>query len=309
MHTGNNYSPHKEVNNNDNKYGYLKSLDTAKLQALLQQESFFSADDKLDVDLIQHIMAILDEREPVSEEPDVEESLKVFKKEIMPELEKEIIEVNSVSFAPLSAAPRPKSMRRRFATILIAAIVSILLGGTLVASAFGYNIWKYVISWGKETFQIGSGAQVTAGPSVTPLPQSGASTVKSDKYQTLDEAVVALNADILTPKWIPDGFELDGVAVLRGSERKSLTAVYKADGSTIVFSAVIYSTQEAAYVYEIDENSGETITIAGNTCYTMTNIDQAGIVWIDKDIVYSINGNTGRDELTEMVNLIYEGEA
>jgi len=55
---------------------------------MLQQESFFGSDDRLDVDLIQHILEILDEREPIVEEPDAELSYKVFKEEIIPQLKR-----------------------------------------------------------------------------------------------------------------------------------------------------------------------------------------------------------------------------
>lgn len=301
MYNGNAFPPEKEVNND--KYGYLRSLDTAKLQALLQQESFLGPDDKLDVDLIKEIVASLDEREPLGEELDTELSLKALREEIIPQLEKEKIEA---SLAPSPSALRPGRIRRRMATILTAAVVSILLGGTLVASAFEYNIWQYFISWGKDTLQISSEVHDTSGPSDSSSPEGSISVVKPEQYQSLDEAVEALNTEFSVPKWIPDGLELVSAMVHKSIQSESLTALYKAGDSTIIFSASIYFEGGAAYSFEKDETGGETVTIAGNTCYIITNVDQTGIIWIDKDVVYSIHSNTGRDNLIKMVESIYE---
>jgi len=289
------FSPNREVGSKVNKYEYLKSLDTAKLQALLQQESFLRSDDKLDVELIQNIVMILDEREPLLHEPDAEHSLRVFKEEIIPQLEKET-----------TISETPKRVKRKFITILIAAIIALFLGSSLVASAFGYNLWQQIKRWGKETFQIGSEIQVTSGFSITPSPQGSFNNYKTEIYQTLDEAIKEISTDIIVPKWIPDGYEFSSVTVLKGNEMKGLTATYKSGDNDIVFKAVIYITNNVAFSYEIDENSEETVTISGNTCYIVFNINQTGIVWIDNDIVYNIYANIDKDYLIKMVESIYE---
>lgn len=236
-------------------------------------------------------------------------SLKTFKEEIIPELGKERITANTSSLIPIPVATKRTRLRRRFATVLIAATVALLLGSTLVASALGYNIWAYVINWGKETFQIGSVVQVTVGPTVTPSGQSGASNVKPKKFKCVDDAIDAINVAIKVPKWFPSGFEFISADITESSQLKGLTAVYKSDNKAIIFTSIVYSTEEAAYSYEINEASGETTSIGGNTCYIMTNIDQTGIVWVNGNIVYSINGDVSKDDLTTMVNSIFKGDS
>lgn len=313
MHMGNSSFPDKGVNNNDNRLACLRSLNTAKLQAMLQQESFFGSDDRLDVDLIQHILEILDEREPIVEEPDAELSYKVFKEEIIPQLKKEKAEANPASLTQVSAAPRRGSVRRRIAVVLIAAIVSLLLGGTLVASAFGQNIWSSFIRWGKDTFQIGPEVQITSGPSTDPSPEISAestiSLLEPEEYQSLDEAIEAMGPEVLALKWIPDGFELKRAMVTKGRQVESLTALYKAGDSVLIYDVSFYFTGNASFSYEIDENSVEPINISGNTCYIVSNLDKKGIIWIDKEVVYNIFGNVDRDTLIKMVESIYEGDA
>jgi hypothetical protein len=76
-----------------------------------------------------------------------------------------------------------------------------------------------------------------------------------------------------------------------------------------MFEAKIFSTEKVAYSYEKNDSSGETSTIEGNTCYFMTNMDRARIVWIKGTVVYSVDGDINKDDLTKMVSSIYKGEA
>ena len=307
MTTGNDHSPKGEVNYNKNKrYEYLKNLDTSRLQSLLQQESFL--DDKdFDVELIQNTISILDEREPVSEVPDVDAALKTFKEEIVPELEREKAVCNTTSRDCVTTPVRRRTFRRKFAAILVAAMVVMILGSTLVANAMGFNLWEYVINWGKETFQIGSGAQVTAEPATISPSQNEANSIKPGEFQSLDDAIADLNAAIVVPVWLPDGFEFLSASISDNSQLKTLTTVYEAEDKVVIFSAAVYSTEDAAYSYEINEASGESQLIDGNTCYIMTNVNQTRIVWIKSNVVYSINGDITKDDLIKMVHSIYEG--
>ena len=310
MSVDNDHSPCEEVNNNQNdQFKYLKDLDTSKLQALLQQESFWSNNDQLDIDLIQHIVAILDEREPIDFEPDAAASLKSFKEEIAPYLKPEEKETSNVPLAaPVLVPIKRKRLKLRIASAFIAAVVTALLGSTLVASALGYNIWEYVVNWGKETFQIGSGAQITPEPDAIDSDHGEASNINSSEFQTIDDAVAALNKSIAVPNWVPSGYKFDSADIFGSSQLKSLTAVYKSAESVVLFSAAIFNTEDAAYSYEINEGSGESIVIQGNTCYIMTNTDQNRIVWIKGNTVYSINGDINKDDLIKMVSSIYEGD-
>ncbi len=78
------HTPDKEMHK---RYDYLDNMDTDKLEALLQLESFLSNDSKHDVKLIRHIMGILGMREPILTDLDVEASLKAFREEVIPDLD------------------------------------------------------------------------------------------------------------------------------------------------------------------------------------------------------------------------------
>jgi len=314
MKYNNDHAPDKEANSeNDNKYEYLKKIDTGKLQTLLQQESFLSDDDNFDVELIRQIVVILNEREPAFENFDVAASLKAFKEEMIPELNKEKLKDGNIDTLYVRNVTHWRRSKRRVTTLLIAAVVTILLGSTLIASAMGYNFWEYVINWGKETFQIGTQVEVTNDPKTSETQQAtvgeGSISMGSDSsYQSVEDAVKALNVSILIPNWIPDGYEFVQADISQTAQRKSMIASYQSEDKALMYNAVIYNSIDAAYSYEKDETSGETITANGVDYYFMTNLEQNRIVWIRNNVVYSINGYVTKDDLVKMLNSIYEGD-
>ena len=90
--------------------------------------------------------------------------------------------------------------------------------------------------------------------------------------------------------------------------RKSFIVLYQADNKVLMFNVVMYSSNDATYSYEIDEGDGETITINGINHYLMTNLEQNRAVWVNDNLVYSINGNISKEDLIKMLNSIHEGE-
>lgn len=296
-----------------NKYKHLEDMDTAKLHALLQQESFLSDDDHFDIELVQQIVAILEEREPGFDDINEEASLKNFREEIVPEIKRandvSDITINASFYKSNKSQKRP-TIKKRTAVALIVAIIVTLLLSTVIAQAYWHELWQAVVSWGKEIFQIGT--DIRAGGESGDSEISGSNdtieAVSTKSYHNIGDALKDFNIPISTPDWIPDGFELNRVEVSLIQQRKSFIALYQADEKVLMFNVVIYSSNDAAYSYEIDEEDGETIIINGIKHYLMTNLEQARAVWVNGNLVYSLNGNVSREDLIKILNSIHEGE-
>ncbi|MPM14482.1 hypothetical protein SDC9_60845 [bioreactor metagenome] len=307
MDNKNDHTPYKEVNFHDkDRYEYLKDLNTEKLQAMLQQESFFSDDSHFDAELIQHIEKALDEREPVFENIDAEASLKIFRDEVIPDLEQEEEPTNSKPAARPMAKGRLKLRR----AMIAAAVISALLGGMQIASAFGFDVWEYIIHWGNETFQIGTGAEVSEAPKNTEVSIGDAAVQMGDKgrYQSLEDAVKSMDYPILYPVWIPDGFALLQADVTETPKKKSLIAIYESNDKTIMYQAVGYKDNDAAQFFEMNAASGEVLAIHGFDHYLMQNMGQYTAVWMRDNCTFSLSGDVSRDEMMDMLDSIYEEE-
>lgn len=153
------------------KYIYdLRNLDTSRLQAMLQQESFLSDDDNLNEGLIMHIVDILEEREPAFSDLDVNTSLEKFKTNVIPKIEKDLtIDIVNGEAHKNGRPEAPLKIfgRHRIAVVPVAVILTVIIGSTAIANAAGFDLWKYVINWGKETFRIGIGLEVTEETELT----------------------------------------------------------------------------------------------------------------------------------------------
>ncbi len=291
------------------KYDYLKEMDTARLQALLQQESFISDDDSFDDDLIRSIVDILEEREPVYGELDIKASLDRFKSEVVPRINTEISATDDAFGSNVKRLGRVNKKRKLLITV-IAAIFIFLLGSTAIAGAIGYDLWKFVTSWGKDTFIIGTEMKI-AETSEIPSLVEGSSTIRNTEagnYQTIEEAAQALNITVLTPDWIPDRFKLTKVETLETPMYKGIITLYQNDGKVLIYNASAYFDKAPSSAYEMDEGSGEVLKINNIDHYIMTNSGQISAVWIRDKYVYSMNGDVSREEIIKILNSMYEGE-
>ena len=297
------HTPEKEVKKN--RYDYLNDMETEKLNVLLQQESFLSTDDSYDVDLIRQIMDVLDKREPVLEDLDAEASLRTFREEILPGLEHDEIR------CMVKPTPQQLIIRRRKLTlryVLVAAILATLLGSTIIASAFGFNLWEYVIRWGKHAFMIGEVVDVTAGPeSGIPPSDVGLSIAEMKTYKSACDTIADYEIPIRFPKWLPESFIFTQGEISDIPQRKSMSLLYKSDDKILMFNVITYQTSEdAAYSFEKNDGDGTTLVIGDVEHYLMKNEDQYQAVWIIDKSVYSINANVTEDEIIKIIQSMYE---
>ncbi|NLV36829.1 MAG: DUF4367 domain-containing protein [Clostridiaceae bacterium] len=307
-------NPTENAGSKSKRFEYdLTNFDSYKLQALLLQESALSDDDNLNDGLVMHIVDVLEEREPVFDDLDVNASLEKFNAEVIPMIEKEVLAEAEAQSQDKSKAERPGSgyERQRVATVLLALIVTFVVGRTAIVNATGFDLWEYIVSWGKETFKIGPGIEITGESELDVSIDEGIASIRSeaDNYDSIDAAMEALNIKALTPKWIPDGFQLSKVDIAQTPMCKDITALYLSDEKRLVFTVAMYSDNEAASAYELDENGGEVLLIDDLEHYFMSNKEQIQVIWTRDQCLYSISGNVSREEIVRMLDSIYEGES
>ena len=294
-----------------NKYKHLESMDTSKLYALLQQESSLSEDENFDVELVQIITEILETRELSFADIDVYTSLEKFKAEIVPEIERENADMSkAVAAVTDNASQKRMRIKKRIGLAFTAAIIMTLLISSVIAQAFWNELWKAAISWGKETFRISANIEPTSplDDYSTSEESDGIAAISTKIYLSIDEAINDFDIPIAKPQWIPVDFRLSRVEVSLIEQRKSLLAFYQADEKVLMFNAIMYNSTDATASYEINEGNVDSLIINGIKHHLMTNLEQTRIVWVNGNLVYSLNGNIPKEDLIKVLHSMYEGE-
>lgn len=191
-----------------------------------------------------------------------------------------------------------KAVGRIAACFLIASIMS-----SVVVSAFGYNLMHVIVSWGKETFNLGI------------LGQPGIETGDDMGYRIVDSNVENVLKDVepkpLLPQWLPDGFIFQDAEKL---DRQSNTNIllYYADTTKreIVLDFSIYKSDNLPVkesLFEKDENEVEIYEKNNMKHYIFQNIGQVQAVWNDSRVVYNIHGDVSVEEIKKIINSMYGG--
>ena len=265
------------------------AMTTEELEEILRLDAQAPEEQESDTDKILYIMEVLTERKRNNSHTGKTalEAYETFKQNYMPEIEEpDIYDEKSVA------------VKRRFPRWLrgltaAAAVLVILVLGSVTAKAFGMDFWKTVVKWTQETFHFGEWGNSEANDN---LP-----------YSSLQEALEKSKITTsLTPNWFPSGYELIDIKV----EYSPLQTVYKAKYSNgdQVLSIVIRDHLEGKPVYvEQSEGLVEEYEISGVKYYLFSDINVVKAVWVNGSYECDIFGNVTIEELKMMIDSIEKG--
>ncbi len=261
------------------------SMETQELEEILRLDAQMPKGQESDGELILHIMEVLAKRKSSHTGKTALEAYESFKQNYMPETEPDE-----------SAVPvKTKKCRSRWLRSLTAAaaVLAVLLVGSVTASAFGFNIWKTVVQWTQETFHFGEWGE---SDSDNNLP-----------YKSLQEALEKGNTPSwLVPTYIPDGYRLMDIKTEQTPVKKRYTAIYTKENDLIRITIQDYLDGDPVYV-EQSEGLVEVCEISGITYYLFDNNKQVQAVWTVDSYECYISGNITIDELKQMISSIEKG--
>lgn len=273
----------------DSSNHWYHELQSENTQALLDRlEAEMDKEEIEDIDLIDAITTLLDERAPVpvtQESP--EESLRKFRAEYAPLLDSDF------------ESKKAHLVRRRVAQIVLAACLCITMLFA-VASACGVNLIAEFLEWRAETFVLrgrGSG-------------QMELEQAPEGEYASMEEAVAAYGiTDPVVPTWIPKGFAVQHVKVKEQLYSTDLTAFYAEGDREIVLKVYLNKAEDDSAIHSEHsspnsvpyESNGVEFLISGNN-------SQHRASWITGNCVCSINGNLTESEIKQMINSIFVDE-
>ena len=260
-------------------------MTTEELEEILRLDAEMPEGQESDTDKILYIMEVLAERKRNDSHAGntALEALESFKQHYMPE--------TNPSTAPVKSKNR--CLRWVRSLTAAAAVLAILLVGSVTAKAFGFNVWKAVIQWTQETFHFGDWGKSE--------PQS------KRAYDSLQEALEECNTPTwLVPTDIPQGFELSEVAVEQSPIKNTYKAKYISSENTLIITVQDHLGKNPVYV-EQSEGLVEEYKNNGITYYLFENNNQVQTIWIVDSYECCIAGKVTIDELKLMINSIEKG--
>lgn len=265
-------------------------MTTEELEEILRLDAESPEDQESDTEKLLYVMEVLTERRKKNGHTGntAQEAYESFKQHYLPEIENE---------DPIPAKgnkPKGRSLRWTRGLVAAAAVLVIVIFGSVTAKAFGFDVWKAVIQWTQETFHFGGWSD---------SPNEGNKLPYSSLQEALEKGKVT---EPLVPTWIPDGYALTDIAVEQSPVKKVYRAIYTKEEKALRITVQDYINRDPIYV-EQSEGLVEEYEVSGITYYLFSDIDAVKAVWIYGSYECRITGELTIDELKMMIDSIRKG--
>lgn len=265
------------------------AMTTEELEEILRLDAQAPEEQESDTETILYIMEVLTKRERNNSHTGMTalEAYESFKQNYMSEDDNNEVSYNE----PVKTKNGFSRWLRRLTAA--AAVLAILVLGSVTAKAFGFNIWEAVVKWTQETFHFG---------------EWGNSNTDSDlPYASLQEALEKGNVPIsLAPTWSPDGFDLTIVKVEKTPLKNVYMATYTDQEKILRITVQDYLGEIPVYV-EQSEGLIEEYEVSGVTYYIFANNKQVRATWLNGSYECDISGDVTIEELKKMIDSIQKG--
>lgn len=197
------------------------------------------------------------------------------------------------------ASKKKGSGHWRRGLVAAAAVLVLIVGGSITAHAFKFDLWGIFVNWRKETFHFGSATNATDSQDV--------GEADPPKYTGLQEALLEYEIDLaLAPTWLPDGYEEGEVRFTEMPSRRVFTTQYRRGDESIRVRISNYANADSLQI----EQSGELIEIYvsdGIDYYIFSNHDQLRAAWINESYECFIMGPLSVTEIKIIIDSIGKG--
>ena len=267
------------------EFSKYDSMATEELEEILRLDAEMPDGQESDTDKILYIMEVLVERKRNNSHTGKTalEAYESFKQNYMSETDNNIVPIKS----------KNKCSRWVRGLTAAAAVLAILLIGSVSAKAFGFDIWETIVQWTQETFHFGDW---------------GSSDPNNNRsYSSLQEALEQGNVpDWLVPTYIPEGFVLKDIKVEQTPMKKMYKAEYIRGETLLRITIQDYFDKSPVYVEQSD-GLVEEYEVSETIYYIFTDVDMVKAKWINGSYECSISGDLTIEELKMMIDSIKKG--
>lgn len=274
-------------------FSIYDAMETAELEEILRLDAEAPEGAESDQELIFYVMGVLADRRKRSGNftgKTAEEAYESFIQHYLPEVEEP---ENSYRE---SEKPKRRPILHLRKLTAAAAVLLIVVFGSVTAKAFGVNVWKIVATWAQETFQLGSAGKI----------EEPKGDDKTEYSSLLDVIATENGAPDVVPTWIPDRYELRQIVIDESPVQKKYVAIYTNGEAQLKITIQSYLD---TYPEQIEQSEGfvEIYKFEDVGYYLFSNKKITKAVWINGNYECCISGELTIEELKTMIDSIGKG--
>ncbi len=290
----------------------FEHFSTGELKEMLRLSAESASGDRDMTGRILEELLRREQSEPTVSPPDAEQAWKSFQENYLPNARDITLvydEEAAESRRGADAFPQTEKGRKRplrFRSVLaraacfLAAMTGVLLVGTTVSYAAGFELWKNVALWTDEIFRIGEGGTDDSAAAHSVAPQ----LLELQELMTGDGI-----GNPPLPGYLPEGWEAEETVRHEGMRVINYHCIIRtAEGTEPMFAYTYDPEGSSNAIYTKDEGNPEPYFSGGITFYIMTNAGEYKCIWVDGKCECLFSGMRNRDELIKIIKSIYEGE-
>lgn len=265
-------------------------MTTEELEEILRLDAEMIDGQASDTEILLYVMEVLTQRRKKIGQTGntAQEAYETFTQHYLPE----IVNTDNTDPVPVKRSkPVNRTLRWARAMAATAAVLVILIAGSVTAKAFGIDVWKAVIQWTQETFHFGEWGNSNSNM----------------QYDSLQEAMEqGGSAAWIAPTWTPAGFKMVDITVSQTPLQKIYRVQYMNGEKELIITVREYLDGKPHYV-EQSEGLIEEYNVNGITYYLLENNKEIRAVWIVDSFECSIAGLLKIEEIKTMIDSITKG--
>lgn len=290
----------------DRDHSKFDNMSTAELNEYLRQDSYREDSNTDDILYIMEVLERREKEENKSNAPDVQKAWGEFQKyyntedndgKPLHDFDDEFDDMfGSEPTAEITSIKKArKGLNRTIKSIIsVAAVLCVILAGSVTAKALGYDIWDAIIVWTKDTF----GFETTVNePKPTPYVKQIPEELDELKNLMTEHGL----SNKLIPGYIPEGYKLANLEYSDLGDADTIFCQLSNGSNDIMLIYSRYSGDFTSFQLEKDALSPEKYESGGTTYYIMSNMDDYLVTWLSDNVECTILGIPSHDEALKMI--------
>ena len=271
------------------EFNQYDSMTTEELQEILCKHAHDELQTEPDTDELYHIMEVLAQRREINESQAFRSDL-----EALSDFCKNHIPQEKTAARPRVARFRARAFRTVAAVLTVMLIL--VMGTTITAHAFNFDIWGKFGNWTKEIFQFTDTQQDTTV--ADPMKEYNAEL--NSLQEALNDHVII---EKLAPTWLPEGYVNKDLYIWVSPRVRNINAIYEKNGTELIIK-IRQTIGAPAEQIEKNDDLLEVYTVDGVEYYIFSNTETLQAAWSIGEFECIIGGKITLEEMKRMIDSI-----